>query len=366
MFILHVGNITGSPIEARKTAPIFELLLILGIIIAIIALIFFIIKAVYAHQQTPEYLEKEKQRKTRWSDVQKVAKKINLTNKESELLWDICRHTECPNIFFMIKKNNEVKDIFFKAYNLFKKNKYFKPTSMDMFFNLLYKLEMSIVQSKKIPTTRSLPVSTMIFYISENNEQYPLCIVKNDKDFFSVELPTFFYNSHHKPNILDKCRFIYKTEDGLSYSFATRIIRYEESNDKQPLMIISHTDQLISQPQRHSKREFVEEKCYFSPIRINKNSIRNNDMFIYSDKNYEGKMTNISVGGCCIQTNLPIREKQHLSVSVPSYNISEKIIGIIKKTRKLPNGNFALHIQFIHISLKTKNKIHAIVYKFEL
>ena len=366
MFLLQILSISGSPIEARKTAPIFELLLLLGFLILVIGLICFIVKTVSSRSKSSEFLEKEKKRKTRKSDVSKLVKKLGLSNQEKDILWQICKITQCENIIYITKKNTDIKDLFFKGYNLFKKNGLFTPETTDLFFNLLYKLEMFNVQTKKVPSTRSLPVSTIIFYIAEDNEQYPLCILKNEKDFFSVEFPTFLYNSTRKPNILDRCRFIYKTDDGLSYNFGARVIRYEESNDNQVLMVIGHTDQLVSQPQRHSKREFINETCYFSPIRINKNSMKNNDMFIYSDKSYEGKMTNISVGGCCIQTNLPIRENQHLSVILPNYNIPEKIIGIIKKTRRLPTGDFALHIQFTHISLNSKNKIHAIIYKFEL
>ena len=357
---------TGSPIEARKTAPIMELLLILGIIVLILTVIFFIVKNITMHTKSAEFSEKEKNRKTRKSDVNRLVKKLNLNNQEKDILWQICKITLCNNIYFIAKSNTDIKELFFKAYNLLKKNTQFTPEITDMFFTLLYKLEMYNVQSKKIPSTRSLPPSSMIFYIADDNEQYPLSIIKNEKDFFSVEFPTFLYNSKRKPNILDRCRFIYKTDDGLSYNFGARVIRYEESNDNQIIMVIGHTDQLVSQSQRHSKREFINEKCFFSPIRLNKNDSNNKDMFIYSDKSYEGKMTNISVGGCCIQTNLPIKENQHLSVSVPSYNINEKIIGIIKKTRRLQTGDFALHIQFTHISLQSKNKIHAIVYNFEL
>ena len=356
----------GSLIDARNNTSMLTFVLLIVVIIVIVAIVFFIVKSITSHTKSAEFTEKEKKRKTKKSDVSHLVKKLNLNSQEKDILWQICRITQCSNINYIAKSNNDIKELFFKSYNLLKKNEQFTPEITDLFFTLLYKLEMYNVQSRKIPSTRSLPVSALIFYIADDNEQYPLCIIKNEKDFFSVEFPTFLYNSMRKPQILDRCRFIYKTDDGLSYSFGARVIRYEESNDNQVIMVIGHTDQLISQPQRHSKREFINEKCFFSPIRINKNSIQNKDMFIYSDKSYEGKMTNISVGGCCIQTNLPIRENQHLSVSVPAYNINEKIIGIIKKTRRLQSGDFALHIQFTHISLQSKNKIHAIVYNFEL
>lgn len=358
--------VTGSPLDARKSAPIFLWLIIVCCIIGIIALVYFIIKSVNKYHQSSVFMDRDKKRLCRRSDVKKLTKRFNLSTNEINLLWTICKETQCTNIRYIARTNAGLNQLFFNGYKILEKKQMFTPQSLDSFFTLLYKMEMTLVQNKTIPTTRSLPESTIIFYLTPDNEQYPLCIIKNEKDFFSVEFPTFLYNTPNKPNVLDKCHFIYKTADGLSYSFDARVIRFEESNDKQILMVIGHTDKLFSQPQRHSKREFVEEKCLFSHIRINENKSKNKDMFVYSDKNYEGKITNISVGGCCIQTNLPILENQHLSVSIPGYEINEKIIGIIKNTRRLPSGDFALHIQFTHISLETKNKIHAIVYKFVL
>ena len=42
------------------------------------------------------------------------------------------------------------------------------------------------------------------------------------------------------------------------------------------------------------------------------------------------------------------------------------IVGLIKKTRKMPDGTFALHIQFIKFSTKEQNKILAFIYGFDL
>ena len=79
-----------------------------------------------------------------------------------------------------------------------------------------------------------------------------------------------------------------------------------------------------------------------------------------------GKLSNISAGGCCIQTDLPVKDKQYICVSLPSMGIKERLFGVIKNTRKLPTGLSTLHIQFVDISLESQNKIFTLVYKFEL
>lgn len=357
---------SGSLIEARKTAPILSIILILLTLVAFIFILFIIFKKITEYKNSDKYKEKETGRTTTRKDVNIYAKKNNLNSVDAAILWKVCNITKCTNINYLLKSNNSVQELFHNAYNLLKDANEFTDELLNDFFVCQYKIEMLVAEFKKLPSTKQIPISSVIFYISEIGEQYPFCVIQNAKDFFVVEVPEFIYSTERKPKTLVRNRFIYKTNDGLSYNFIARIIRYSETPDNKKLMIIAHTDQLSCQVQRHYKREFFEEDCYFSPIRINKNKVHTEDIYIYSEKKYKGKLTNISAGGCCIHTNLPIRENQHIGLKLTEHNIDEKIVGIIKRTSKLPNGLFALHIQFIHISLKAKNKIYTWVYKYEL
>ncbi len=318
------------------------------------------------YYKSEQYLEKERNRKTKYKDVLTLSKKNDLSSQDTAILWEVCRVTDCNNIIFFIKSNAEVNDLFHKAYELMKEKNLFTDQKMNDFFSCLFKLELIVAQTKKILSTRQIPVSSVIFYISAEGEQYPFTVTQNQKDFFTAEIPEFIFKSPRRPELLTRSRFTFKTSDGLSYNLVTRIIRYNEGNDGKFYMIISHSEQLESQAQRHFKREFFEKECFFSSVRVNENPKKGEDKFTISEKEYDGKLTNISAGGCCIQTSLPIKEKQYIAVHLPDTGIEEPIVGIIRRTRRLPTGMLALHIQFIDISLQARNRIYTLVYKYEL
>lgn len=355
---------SGSPLEARQTAPIFLIVILLIIFILVLAVAFFVYKAIMAYFKSEKYIEKQRSRKTRRDDVEKLCKQNNFTKEDENILWDICKITECNNIKYLLKTTSDVTDLFRQAFNLAKENNAFTDNQINDFFVLLYKLELLVAQGKQISTTRQMAVDTNITYINGNGELYPLKIENISKDFFVVTIPPFIYNSPNKPAPLSKQRFTYKTKEGLAYNLVTRVVRYEETADKTFRMYLTHTEQLISQAQRHFKRDFTDVPCEFYPLIVNKSATKEEEKYIFSDKKYTGKMSNISGGGCCIHTSLPIKESQNISVTVPEYGITEKIVGIIKNTRKLQNGNFALHIQFLKISISTRNKIYMAIYKF--
>ncbi len=367
MFFL-LGSGSGSPIEARQThAPDIAIILILLIIFAVILGIAFIVFMRFKnYYKSEKYLEKERSRKTKYKDIQKIAKDNNLTSQDSSILWEVCRVTECNNIIYLLKSNEEINELFRTAYQIMKEKNLFTPQKMNNFFVCLFKLELIVAQTKKVLSTRQIPEQTVLFYISPEGEQYPFTVVQNQKDFFVVEIPDFIYNSPRKPEKLTRSRFTFKTHDGLSYNLVTRIIRYNQANDGKYQMIISHTDQLESQAQRHFKREFFEMQCNFASVKENPDSKKSESKYIVSETEYEGKLSNISAGGCCIQTTLPIKENQLIGVILLDAGIDETIIGIIRKTRKLPTGMLALHIQFLEISIEARNRIYTLVYKYEL
>ena len=366
MFFL-LGSGSGSPLEARVAhrADIAIIIVILIAIAAILGIAFFVWLRVKTYYKSEAYIEKERSRKTKFKDVQKLARENNLSQTEVNTLWEICRFTDTNNILYSLKSNNEVNELFHTAYDIMKQQKLFTDEKMNDFFTTLFKLEMIVAQFKKVISTRQIPPGCVIFYISNEGEQYPFTVTQNQKDFFTAEIPEFIYKSPRRPELLTRSRFTFRTSDGLSYNLITRIIRYNEGNDGKFYMVLSHSEQLECQAQRHFKREFFERQCTFKAVKANIAS-EEEASYTFSDKDYPGKITNISAGGCCIQTDLPIKENQYIGIVLPETGIEETIVGIIRKTRKLQTGKLALHIQFVQISLTTKNRINTLVYKYEL
>ena len=367
MFLLF-GSGSGSPIEARQahSTDIVIIIILLAIFAVILGIAFLIFMKIKNYYKSEEYLEKERSRKTKYKDIQKLAKDNNLSTEEANTLWEVCKITDTNNILYSIKSNNEVNELFHTAYEIMKQQNLFTDEKLNSFFTTLFKLELIVAQFKKVLSTRQIPEGCIIFYISNEGEQYPFTVTQNQKDFFTAEIPDFIFKSKRRPELLTRSRFTFKTSDGLSYNLITRIIRYNEGNDGKYYMVLSHSEQLECQAQRHFKRDFFEKEGSFKAVKYNENAKKGEETYTFSDKQYEGKITNISAGGCCIQTTLPIKEKQYIGVILPEVGIEETIVGIIRRTRRLPTGKLALHIQFVQISLASKNRIHTLVYKYEL
>lgn len=362
------GGGSGSPLQARATAPVLLILLILLIIALVLGLLFFISTQNAKYRKSEKYAKKFQNRITKKGDITTLAKQVNFNRQQTHLLLKICQITKFPNILFNLKTIQDVDDLFKNAYNLLKAEEYFTDESLNDFYTILYQLELMVAQRKKFSSTKQITVGSTISYISQRGIQYPFKLQENTRESMTLEIPDFMNNEKEKPQPLQKSRFTYKTPDGLTYNFIARVIRFDttfKEGEKKHIVIVSHSEQLESQAQRHFKRDFTDQICTFCSLKFAEDKKTGKLLPIYSDKIYKGKLANISAGGCCIHTNLPVKERQSLSVSIQGYDIW-KVSGVIRKTRRLPGGKFALHIQFSNLPLATKNKIQGIIYKYEL
>jgi len=296
--------------------------------------------------------ESEKNRPTKPSDIKNLTRQYNFTKEEITLLSDICKTTECPNIYYSIRSTEIIDDTFKKYYETLQAQNA-TPEHFHEFYKLRFKLANVVAQKAKIGSTVSLPENSSINFIDDDGELHPFKIVHNSKSNFALEISEAFFKSPRKPEELKKAKFMFKHENGITYLFICRPLRYEEKSGRY-YMILSHSTNLITEAQRQFQREFVDEECQFSSS-------------LKDSKKFPAELTNVSAGGCCIHCELPIKEKQEIFVYYPKLGLDEATTGIIKHTRIVPAKNkYALHIQFTNISMEVQNRIYSYVYKFEL
>ena len=350
---------TGSPIIAREFFPFAKYFLLIIFILAVIVLVWFIFLKFSKYKETPKYLEKKKKRKPSKVEIKNFCSKYNFSKDQRKVFTYIAKNLKNENLIYSIKDDVRLNEIFCEFYKRLSSEKNEK--QIYALFSLLFKIEQINSHKAKITSSHKIPVSTVINYVSEKKEIHPFVLIKNTDNFLIFEISQSFYSDENKPKVLDKLYFIFKSSSGLTYYFSTRVINYEKTEDDKFTLITSHPQDFTQKAQRTSKRKNTEEKCdfYFAKLTDVKNNI-----FSISEKQNEGILLNISEGGCCIKTELAIKENQNILIHLPFLQTDEQIIGIIKHTRKFTDKTFALHIQFINLSIKTKNLILSYVYNF--
>lgn len=353
----------GSPLASRQNPLIYAAILLAGIIIAVFFLLYIIQKKLKEHHSTPEWIKHESERNTKKKDIMEFADKYVLSQAESLLLWRICKKYEIRNILFSIKHFADI-DGYFKMYYdelSLQKN---KEHEINLMFTLKFKLEKIFASSEIVSSTRYLVKDQRISEIFPDGTKQPFKVFENQKEFIEIQITEDFFNSSEKPAPMDKVAFTFHSNTGMRYAFVSRLIRYENGANGIRKMLISHSSDLIVKQARNFKRVNTNESCKICSVKVETDK-KGRKSVVYGEKKYDCALLNISGGGCCISTNLPVKEGQLICSEITVPNGTVSVIGKIIKTRKSKTeGLYNLHIQFTRISIESQNKLLAKVYNY--
>lgn len=357
-------DIKGSPLAARQNPHIYLIIVFLIIFVGIVLLIYFISKIIKKNHSTPEYIALQRNKETSQKNVIALAKKLQLTQSAQTLLWDICKTTKAKNIFYSYT-NEEYLNSIFKEYFLIKKSQNKAAKELLEIFKLNFLIYKKVSLSKNISSSKSIPINSTLSFPTKTGIIYQFKLEKNETNGLYLSVPENITDqTKDKPEPLAKIAMLFTLQNKQQYALVTRVIQYTNINDKK-YIVLSHSNTIYPQNRRSSKRFDVDKKCTFSAVEISTNK-DGNKVFTPKENKYEGKITNLSEGGCKLLTDMPIKQKQFIHLNFPVLNITESVYGQIVETKTNYNTNlFAVHIMFKNISAESKVNILSDLYRYE-
>lgn len=357
-------NSAGSPLLARQNPQVYLIILYLLIAIIIIFAVYVVLKIIQKLHSTPEYIETQKSKITVYKNVVATAKKIQLTKEETLLLWKTCKYTKALNIFYTHTDINYVDEIF-KTYFQHKKRHNASDEVIYELLKLRFKIFKYVTFSKNLPSSRNIPIGTVLSYPAPSGFFYQFKLEKNEKNGLYLSIPeTLDENNKDRPEKLIKIALIFSLQSDQQYVLATRVVQYLSLPENKNYLVISHTGTICPQSRRTSQRFIVNKDCLFSAVDVTEKE--NGEKILKAKPStHKGILIDISEGGCKLFTDLPIKKMQYIHLSFDINGQNESLYGLIVDTKTdLDTGYYALHIAFKNYPIKTRVKLLADLYNY--
>lgn len=357
-------NATGSPIEARLNGFVYVFILIFFISAAVLGLILFAIQKYKALTKSKKWIEANKNRETKRSDVQFLALEAGLTPEEKTLLYHICRHHHARNILFLYRSEKELNSLFKAEFQLMNSHNPRNEQKIAAFFSLRYKLEKLYDRKHAIISTKSLRDGQAVAILDEKRTPWNAVARKNTQNGFYMEIPEKLASSASRPKPLSRFLITFPAQTGILYQCVVRAVRYETGTDGKQFLLAAHSLTLKIFQKRMAKRKTINNECFFSAVKAPEHGRSGNDEL--QQKKHRGKLIDISATGCKISCPLPIVKGQRIHVFFVVPGLKEhEAQGIIIRTKKsLDETEFMLYIQFTDINIAVKNNIYAAIYSY--
>lgn len=362
--------LVGSPLEARQNSENYSIFVYFVVFAVICIFISFLIKFI------KEKLLSQKQRAdkpTNLSMILRIAKVYDLTLEQRDFLIKICKKDKVPNLEVNFHSENFFNNFFFKYYHAIKENK--ENLSEDevegqiaVLFSLRQKIENAKRNYANLISTTAIPEGHKLYLYNEVKEKFECSIKQNTKEYMVLSIPKNIHNLFYQPKELEKVTFYYQSNLGTAFVLDLRVIRYQTSTEEEKEMVVSHSNHLKCFQRRQFKRVDINNLCTFSAVKTTSVASKNGTNVNYEpmDKKHQGRLIELSAGGCSISTNLHIKEKQYIHIELSIDNkTKDKVIGlIVNTTENLSDNTYILHIVFVNIDNKTRNKIFSKVYEY--
>lgn len=349
-------NNSGSPIAARLGLNIFAVLIIALIILAALAVLWFISKKLEALKNSQAYLEKNKDKPTSAKDINEASKHAHLTKEERDILTKIFKQHISPNLFFVLKDTQLLESYFNEEYqNIFITG---DQQAITSFFSLRQKLYSSYEAVTSIKNSRLIPVETVFTYTPSQGIHYQFKLYDTNQEELHFLLPLEL-KPEEKPEILSKINLVFVYKDSAPFELEARVIRYQKNKENRDILVCAHSDRIMSRKKRSAPRIDFNHACTFASVKTQTNG--NSTSYTVSDKRHDGIITDSSAGGCRVITKLPIKPEQYIHINAPfDGKENDQAIGMILRTTKNKNEEYILHIKFVKIRSELQNKINAV------
>ncbi len=364
---MYMYLLAGSPLEARQDKTIY-----LSIFIAAgIALVLFIGRKILSFFKSDENRAvREAKKITNASIVNKVTKIYDLKEKEHDFLLELSKKEKIPNMEYLFHSEENSNTFFNNVLISIKNDMTLSDDQMQEKISVLFTTRQKIDNGRKLlanlSSTTAFPTGQRLQYYADNNEQYSVTVLDNTKEGLIVSVPRNAFNQQVRPQELSRIKILYQTRTGIAYEALCRVIRYQNTTGAGE-MVVTHCNSLQSYQRRQFKRIDLNANCSFSAVKVITAANGKDGKIQYQpmEKKYKGQIVELSAGGCSLQTTMAIKEKQYIHITM---SIDEKsydqVIGLIINTSAMPdNGQYQLHIVFVRISKRTRNKIFSRVYQ---
>jgi hypothetical protein len=222
-------------------------------------------------------------------------------------------------------------------------------------------LENATGEGLAINSTRIIPENTPAI-LSFDDNSYPVHVVSSGGAYLTIENPVGIRGDlisveRNKPVTLS---FYTKSSNGFSVN--STVYGNTKVPGKGQVLQINHSNDIKRLSQRRFRRRQTVLPVEFSLVRLEQARKREQKLVVDKRKGV-GKILDISVGGCSIQTSSAISTGVMLKTDLTLEKQHVIALGEVLRTNRNRTGT-VMHIKFLKIPRKSLNMINALVFEY--
>jgi len=336
-------------------------LAVFGIIIAAIAAIF-VVSAAAAKKRGSGFARGERRGFSAFT-LHRIAHDMGLDREQAKMLEFILRNDKVTDPAKSLDSPELMDQHFKRAYLLIERTS-ISEEELNSRLSVLFALRNIIetyTDTITITSTRHIPENTAAI-LGVGDLNHPTKVFSARGESLIMEHPV---GSRGAPISIPKggkvtLTFFIKSR---GFSISSRAIGFMETMNRR-IVKLAHSSKVKKLSNRRFRRRQTFISTSFYLVKIEASASRKENRLIVDKRQFAGSIMDISVGGCSIRTNAPIRAGHKIKIEFAQEdNVSVAALGEVLRTNRT-GRNTVMHIKFLKIPRKSLNLINAMVYEY--
>jgi hypothetical protein len=299
------------------------------------------------------------------SRVHKFSRSIGLDSSHSKMLSFVLKNGENTKPEQIIQ-SPDLLDLHFKrAYNTIEQTAGAKDETqrkISLLFATRNILESATGGGAGVYSTRTIPENTpAVLLVNENS--YPVRVVSSRGAYLLVENPVNAVGDLISIDRNEPVTLSFFTKSSNGFSVNSTVYGTTKAPGAGRVLQIVHSNAIKRLSQRRFRRREIVIPAEFSTVRLEQGPRKREQKMVVDKQKTPGRISDISVGGCSIQTSHNVSAGVRLKIEFNASGQHVVALGEVLRVNRNRAGAVA-HVKFLKIPRKSLNLINALVFDY--
>lgn len=205
--------------------------------------------------------------------------------------------------------------------------------------------------------------SGMEVVLSADQASYQVKVISTPKNSVLVEVPSTSIGSPVRFPKGTRVKLAFVTKNSKSFSLNCQIVDTENTSFG-PALVLSRSQEVKAMTQRRFRRKQVILDCGFFMVNVEETKRNKPPKLTVDRRRMSGTITDISIGGCGIKTQVPATAGSRLKIEFDAHRGAIAVLGQVLRVNRIGLSYSVMHIRFLKVPRKAVNEISAVVYDY--
>ena len=301
--------------------------------------------------------------------MHRVAKTYRLNHDQSKALEFVLKNNGVTDPETTVANPNVLDKHFKRAFKQIENNAQSEEDAqqkMSLLFSVRNAIDIKHNTSAGQASTQRISTG-MSAVLSVNQDSFSVKVISTKGDTVMIDCPRNAIGTMIRFPKGTRVNLAIINKNSKGFSFDGQVIGMADTSFG-PALQLFHSREAKAMTKRRFRRTNAELNCDFFIVRVENVKYKKGPRMVVDSRRMSGNVTDISIGGCAIRTQISVSAGSRLKIEFdsPHSGVPIAVLGQVLRINRSGISNTVIHIKFLKVPRKAMNAINTLVFEYSI